>query len=132
MTDKLKAFDLQSTFIVVEPNQSIIPINVTPTFFQDLDKNFGNFQDRLLISCLSFDKDWPSWEIHPHGDEIVYLLLGEAEMIIKKDNNQETIFINKPGSYIIIPKATWHTAKIKVPTTMLFITPGQDTENKPC
>ncbi len=131
MVKEPKVFDLKSTFIVIEPNQSVIPIDVTSTFFQDLEKRFESFQNRLLVSCFSFDKDWSTWEIHPKGDEIVYLLSGEIEMIFEKNGTKETIPVNKPGSCIIIPKDTWHTAKIKSPSTMLFITSGQDTENKP-
>lgn len=131
MAKKPKSFSLKSTLIVITPNQSTIPINVSPSFFEDLDKNFDTFQNHLLVSCLSFDCDWPNWEIHPEGDEIVYLLSGKTEILLEKDTKIETLEVSEPGSYIIIPKNTWHRAKTKVPTTMIFITPGQNTKNKP-
>jgi len=30
-----------------------------------------------------------------------------------------------------VPQGAWHTAKTHVPTTMLFLTPGKDTEHRP-
>ena len=33
--------------------------------------------------------------------------------------------------HVVVPKGTWHTARTSVPTKMLFVTPGQGTENKP-
>jgi len=36
----------------------------------------------------------------------------------------------KPGDYVVVPRGTWHTAHVSVPTRMLFVTPGEGTENK--
>ena len=37
---------------------------------------------------------------------------------------------NLKTTFVIVPKAIWHTAKVHATTTMLFVTPGQDTENR--
>ena len=79
-----KSFELESTFIVIEPNLSAIPVDVTPTIFQDLNKRFDDFRGRWLVSCFTFNNDWTTWEIHPNGDEIVYLLSGEVEFILEQ------------------------------------------------
>jgi hypothetical protein len=31
---------------------------------------------------------------------------------------------------VVVPKATWHTAKISTPTALLFVTPGEATQNR--
>ena len=45
-------------------------------------------------------------------------------------HGDETVRLSEPGAFVIVPRGTWHTAKVNVPTTMLFVTPGQGTENR--
>jgi mannose-6-phosphate isomerase-like protein (cupin superfamily) len=123
--------DLSSTFVVLEPDQSAALIEVTPTVFEELDRRFDGFKGRVLISSFSFDSDWVSWEMHPVGDEVVCLLSGDVTMVLDRHGVEEAICLREPGSYIVVPKGTWHTARTSVPSKMLFVTPGQGTENKP-
>jgi quercetin dioxygenase-like cupin family protein len=41
------------------------------------------------------------------------------------------VHLAKPGSYVLVPTNTWHTARTDVATTMLFLTPGLGTEHRP-
>ena len=123
--------DLRSTFVVIDPNHAAIPVAVTPTIFEELDKRFEGFKGRLLVSSFSFDSDWPTWEIHPAGDEVVCLLTGNATLVLDRNGIEEAVHLRNPGSFIIVPKGTWHTARTSVPTTMLFVTPGEGTQNRP-
>jgi mannose-6-phosphate isomerase-like protein (cupin superfamily) len=123
--------DLGETFAVLQPDQSMALIDVTPTVFEELDRRFDGFKGRVLISSFSFDSDWPTWEMHPVGDELVCLLSGDVTMVLARGGAEERIHLRDPGSYVVVPKGTWHTARTSVPTKMLFVTPGQGTENKP-
>jgi hypothetical protein len=51
--------------------------------------------------------------------------------VLDRNGVEETVSLLHPGSFVIVPKATWHTARTSVPTQMLFVTPGAGTENKP-
>jgi len=123
--------DLASTFVVVQPDHSAVPVAVTPTIFDELDRRFEEFKGRILVSSFAFDTDWSSWEIHPAGDEIVCLLSGEVTMILHRNGSEEAVHLSKPGAFMIVPRDTWHTARTSTPTQMLFVTPGQGTRNKP-
>ena len=125
-----KPLDLASTFVVIEPDQSSIPITVTPTVYDELDARFDRFKGCLLVSSFGFDSDWPTWEMHPAGDEIVCLLSGDATLVLDRAGAEEVIHLQNPGSFAIVPKGTWHTARTSVPTTMLFVTPGEGTANR--
>ena len=45
------------------------------------------------------------------------------------DSEEKVVSINEPGSYVIVPRGTWHTARPHEPTDMLFFTPGEGTLN---
>lgn len=127
----LPSLDLQSTFVVVEPDHRAIPVALTPTLFEELDRRFEHFQGRLLLSSWSFDADWPTWEMHPAGDEVVLLLSGAATLVLDRNGREDFVELREPGSFVIVPKGTWHTARTSVATRMLFVTPGADTRNRP-
>jgi mannose-6-phosphate isomerase-like protein (cupin superfamily) len=122
--------NLIDTYVVLGPDQSAVPVEATPTVFEELDRRFDNFRRHQLVSSLSFTQDWPTWEIHPHGDEIVMLLSGAARMVLDEPGGHRVVELSTPGDYVIVPTATWHTAKISVPTALLFITPGEATQNR--
>ncbi|MCZ6855322.1 MAG: cupin domain-containing protein [Gammaproteobacteria bacterium] len=115
--------------IIMSPSGDATAKAITPRFFEELGE-FGTFAGHLLISRFDFDEPWPTWEIHPHGDEFVYLLSGDVDFVLRTGEGDKTIHVDKPGSYVVVPKGTWHTARPHSPTTMLFVTPGEDTQNK--
>jgi quercetin dioxygenase-like cupin family protein len=131
VSDMTQVPDLASTFVVIQPDHSAVPVLVTPTVFDELDRRFDGFEGRILVSSFSFDADWPTWEIHPAGDEIVCLLSGDVRMILDRDGTEDVVHLRVPGSFVIVPKGTWHTARTSTPTRALFVTPGQGTRNKP-
>ena len=125
-----RRLDLASTFAVLGPDLRATLVDVTPTIYEELDERFDQFKGRLLISCFGFESDWPTWERHPAGDEIVCLLSGEVTMVLDRDGVEDVTHLSDPGSYVVVPKGTWHAARTSVATKMLFITPGEGTENK--
>lgn len=124
----MSVLDLASTFVVLQPDKSAVPVTVTPTIWQELDRRFDEFKGRVLVSCFGFDSDWDTWEMHPAGDELVCLLSGRAAFEFEGRGTVAELTV--PGSFVIVPRGTWHTAHTDVPTKMLFITPGEGTKNK--
>lgn len=122
---------LDSTFIVLDSKLAAIPIPVTPGLYEDLDASFDRFKGCLLISQHSFSSDWSAWEMHPGGDEVLYLISGEATLQLYADGVEQQAEFNSVGSFVVIPKGTWHTAKVKSSCTILFITPGEGTRSSP-
>lgn len=102
---------------------------VSDNFYQDLEEEFDGFAGHVLIQRFSFDSPWPTWEVHPEGDEFVYLLEGDTDFILSEEGVQRTVRISEPGSYVVVPQGAWHTARPHAPTTLLFVTPGEGTLN---
>ncbi len=95
------------------------------TLYAELDQNFDAFRGHVLVSMHEFGGDWPTWEKHPAGDEIVMLWSGRGTLVLRSGTGEETVALGEPGAYVVVPRGTWHTARIAEPTRMLFITPGE-------
>lgn len=121
---------IDSEFVVMSPDKQVSIEPWDPGLYERLDKQYGSFAGHELIACHSFDSDWPTWEIHPHGDEVVLLLDGEATFLIKMPGGETTLTLETPGDYVVVPRNTWHTAKTARHSKMLFITPGEGTLNE--
>lgn len=84
-----------------------------------------------LVAMHRFNESWTSWEVHPHGDEVVVCIAGSMTLHQQfPDGSNATVTIG-PGEYAINPPGTWHTADIDGEATALFITAGLGTENRP-
>jgi mannose-6-phosphate isomerase-like protein (cupin superfamily) len=101
-----------------------------PDFYQELDTEFNGFAGHTLVSQYNFDEPWPVWEMHPMGDELVYLLKGDIDLVLLQDGREVVIRIHAPGDYVAVPQGVWHTARPNAPSTLLFITPGEGTLNE--
>ncbi len=121
---------LSDTFSVIKPDLSVDTVPVTPSLYPDLDTNYAGFKGHLLVSEYEFSEDWPTWERHPAGDETVVLLSGRATMILREDEVDRLVSLSQPGEYLVVPRNTWHTARVAERARMLFITPEEGTENK--
>ena len=131
MTSKSDIFNISSTYVVLGEGGDAIPIAVGDRFFEDLERKFGEFKGKRLISHFSFDQDWDNWEIHPAGEEFVCLLSGQVDLVLEQAEGEKTVQLSQSGSYVLVPRNTWHTAKVYAPSSMLFITPGEGTQNRP-
>jgi uncharacterized cupin superfamily protein len=117
------------TAAVLKPDFTVDPIAKSPGFYEMLDRDYDDFKGHVLMNADAFSEDWGVWERHPEGDEIVLLLSGRAELILRKSGGDETLTLDESGAYAVVPRGIWHTAKISEPTRMLFITPGEGTES---
>lgn len=127
----MEPFNIANTYVALENGGHARPLPVDENFWPALIGGRLGRVDRLL-SCLSFDKDWSAWERHPAGEEFVCLLEGEVELHLEKeDGTQDKIVLDRPGSFVLVPPNTWHTAKVRRPAKMLFVTAGEGTNNRP-
>ena len=122
---------LHTTPVIFTPAHDAVTKVKTENFFAELDQDFGDFSDHVLLMTFEFSEPWPTWEVHPHGDEVVYLLEGDTDFVLYTAQGEQTVRVCEPGSYVVVPKGIWHTARPHQPTRMLFVTPGQGTLNEP-
>ncbi len=104
-------------------------------------RNAADGHEGRLVSMHTFGESWDTWEVHPHGSEMVICLEGRITLIQDRaandrdpeENETNTTVVLAKGEYAINDPGVWHTADVDPgdgPTTVLFITAGAGTENK--
>ena len=126
-----EALEIEKHFPVLTPEMGMeaLPWTGGMEFYENMQSHFGPFENHVLIACHRFNEAWSTWECHPKGDELVLLLSGRADMALLKDGAVDTITLDTPGAYLIVPRGCWHTALDADDAQMLFVTPGEGTEN---
>lgn len=83
-----------------------------------------------LVSMSRFDAPWQSWEVHPHGEELVVCVEGHITLHQETADGVRTVELG-PGDAVINPPGVWHTADADEPCVALFVTAGLGTEHRP-
>jgi mannose-6-phosphate isomerase-like protein (cupin superfamily) len=94
-----------------------------------IQRLMGSEKGRLL-SELSMGADWTNWEMHPGGDEILFMLEGKATFVLELADGWKEVALSV-GRLLVIPKGVWHTAKVSDPARLLAITAGSGTQHRP-
>ena len=68
-------------------------------------------------------------EMHPDGDEILYLISGHVRVVFP-DDPVDDLDVN-PGDGLVIPKGMWHRVDILEPSQIVYLTPGPNNEYRP-
>ena len=83
-----------------------------------------------LLSALPMSADWTNWEMHPAGDEILFMLEGKATFVLEFADGLREVALDA-GRLLVIPKGVWHTAKVSEPGRLLAITAGSGSQHRP-
>ena len=122
------AFDLDQTYIHLDlPDATELPVG--DDFWETIDQR-GELSRGYLMMVSTMDETWSTWERHPAGEEIVYLLSGSVDFVLDLPNGEQTVEL-RGRSCCIVPRNTWHRAIVHEPGDMLFVTPGEGTSHRP-
>ncbi len=69
-------------------------------------------------------------EMHPDGDELLYLLSGAISVVLELPDSTQTLEV-APGQAVIVPKGVWHRVLIHEPSQLVHLTPGPGGEHRP-
>lgn len=126
MTEKIFT-DFTENYVSLGTNGDIETFEGGDKFWSLAGEKLDAIGENWLITEFYFDEDWKTWEMHPNGEEIVYLLSGKMDLILEKDGVLQTAELRSKG-LVIIPRNTWHTAKVFEAGNMLVITLGKETQ----
>ncbi len=131
--------DLLKNYLLLEPDGSAILLPGGGDFWRQLMSGdatdpgirrlMGSEKGRLL-SALSMGADWTNWEMHPAGDEILFMLEGKATFVLDLSDGLREVDLGA-GRLLVIPQGTWHTARVSEPARLLALTAGLGTQHRP-
>jgi mannose-6-phosphate isomerase-like protein (cupin superfamily) len=128
---RTEVLNLSSTYLRLRSDATVEPLPVDASFWEKLGTGLlGDFHHEFLVTSFAYSGDWPTWEMHPNGDEIVCLLSGSVTFVLELESGKKEITLSEAGNYVIVPKGTWHTAKVRASANMLFITAGEGTQHR--
>ena len=123
-----RSFDLENVYLALDGTGGVTPLPVGPNFWATIEQNE---QVRgTLAGVYAMTDDWPHWEMHPAGDEVLVLLEGEATFVFDEPQGVRHVPMHA-GSTAIVPKGVWHRALISVPGRLLALTYGEGTLHRP-
>ena len=86
--------------------------------------------DGVTIGVASMSENAPhNGEMHPDGDEVLYLISGRMKVTLETSPVQELDMA--PGDGLIVPKGVWHRVDILEPSKIVYVTPGPNNEFRP-
>lgn len=125
---KEPGFDLSATYVDLKDGGVTTPIELTAGFWAELAAGDRRVDGRLM-GVLPLTGDMAHWEMHPAGDEFLYLLSGAAEVVLEESDGERRIALRaKTGC--IVPKGAWHRFIVHTPGELLFITAGEGTQHR--
>ncbi len=120
-------FDPSRTYLQLLDDGGAVPLEVGPDFWQT---TVNKHSDGRLLFVHRFEADSRTWERHPHGEELVYLLSGAVDFVLERPGGVEVIEL-RAGSAYLVPRGLWHRQVVRAPGDVLFVTPGKGTEHRP-
>ena len=63
-------------------------------------------------------------EMHPDGDELLYLVEGAVDVILDEEAGERCLSL-QPGQAFVVPCGVWHRVMVKEPCCLLYFTPGR-------
>lgn len=74
-------------------------------------------------------------EVHPDGDEFLYVVSGSMELILDDGDEQEagaeTRFVLRAGDAYVVPRGVWHRLETVEPACLVHVTPGPNGGYRP-
>jgi mannose-6-phosphate isomerase-like protein (cupin superfamily) len=123
------AIDLCATYVHLEDGPNARPVAIGPDFWETIDRRTDLAGGRLVL-VFHNAADWPTWEMHPAGEEIVYLLSGAVDLVLEEPDGERVLAL-RPGQAVIVPRGVWHRGIVHAPGDTLHITRGEGTQNRP-
>ena len=127
MTDTL---DLFTTHVHLHEDGAATTHARTPDFWHTLvmkerDRIVGA---RRALQPADFHAD--EWEMHPRGDELLYLINGALDAIFDEPGGERVVPL-RCGDTCVVPRGVWHRLVVREPSELLFVTPASGTQIRP-
>jgi mannose-6-phosphate isomerase-like protein (cupin superfamily) len=109
-------------------NLSKSPVHFTPTgsiepVAQECRAHPG-VEGRLAGEARMTKNPPHAGEMHPDGDELLYLVEGASDVVLDEEAGERCLSL-LPGQAFVVPCGVWHRVVVKEPCCLLYFTPGR-------
>jgi mannose-6-phosphate isomerase-like protein (cupin superfamily) len=111
------------TVVHLAQDLSVSPVQIGPSFWNHDGDSIPAMSDGRILCVSDYSATWTWWERHPTGDELVYLISGDAEFLMETDSGSSAVAL-QPGHATVVPTGAWHRAVVRSPSRLLFVTPA--------
>ncbi len=123
------AFDPFATLVHLRAEGRAGPVVWTPDVFRTLVTEPGDRVIGAKHADAPADFHADEWELHPGGDEVLYLLAGGLDVVLDEPAGERT-FALEGGQACLVPRGVWHRLVLRRPSDLLFVTPARDTRHR--
>jgi mannose-6-phosphate isomerase-like protein (cupin superfamily) len=133
-----RAFDLFDAHLHLDAEGDALRIDDTDGFWSALMQ--GDFrrpdaarvanQPGYLMGGFRMTADSDHWEVHPNGDEIILLVSGAVDFILREKTGERRVELRGRAA-CIVPRGVWHRTVVHAPSEIVFTTFGIGTEHEP-
>jgi mannose-6-phosphate isomerase-like protein (cupin superfamily) len=87
--------------------------------------------DGYTVGSAELTGDAPhDGEVHPDGDELLYLISGAATVTLELADGDFPVALGA-GDAVVVPKGVWHQITMRQPGRLIHITPGPNGDARP-
>jgi mannose-6-phosphate isomerase-like protein (cupin superfamily) len=83
-----------------------------------------------LTAVYSFERSTSTWEMHPFGDELLFLLSGAIDIVLETAQGERIVELGE-GNACVVRRGTWHKQIVRVSGRELAVTYGRGTQHRP-
>jgi len=113
------AFDLARSFVHLKNGGDTERVEPTPAFWRG-----GGARCDRLIGVFEFasaaDLHGSMEEVHPEADELLCVLEGAVDVVLREGSGDRTIRL-AAGQAAIVPRGVWHRLEMRAPGKLLFV-----------
>jgi len=123
----MAALELERTYLSLD-GQGQVRTHPVAGFWESVDHN----PDLLgtLVAGFVSTEDWPHWEMHPAGEEVLVLIEGRMTLILDEPAGERRLEM-APGSTCVVPRGVWHRALVPETSRFIGLTYGAGTTHRP-
>ena len=125
----LGALDLRETYLILADDGGAETVAGGDEFWASLMSGTRQLEGRLVM-LGELRADMTHWEVHPAGEELLFLQGGAVDVVMERDGKEWTQPL-EAGEAFVMPRGVWHRMRVRTPGQMLFVTYGKGTEHRP-
>jgi len=118
----MEQFKLSSTFVHLRDGGDAERVELTPAFWRQ--SSSGKKKHDRIVGIFEFksasDLHSSMQEMHPEGDEVIYLVAGSIDLILDEPDGERIVSL-QAGEAAIVPRGVWHRLVMREPGELLFV-----------